>query len=84
LRPRWSLAAGEGGSEVLQLEEESREVRDHLAEEKGGARVELTVKGGGNGSGMNAVRSDGGSVTDIDGRGRRGGVLARSVKKSEK
>jgi hypothetical protein len=30
-----SLAAGEGGGEVLQLEEGTREVRDHLAKEKG-------------------------------------------------
>jgi hypothetical protein len=46
-RPRRSLAAGEGGGEVLLLEEETRKVRDHLAEVKGGMRVNLTVEGGG-------------------------------------
>jgi hypothetical protein len=81
-RPQRSLAAGEGGSEVLQLEEKPREVMDHLAEEKGGAWVELNVGGGGdhNSGGLNAVRSGGGgSAIDADKRrrGRRGDVLAR-------
>jgi hypothetical protein len=34
-RQRRSLVAEEGGDEVLQLEEETEEVRDHPAEEKG-------------------------------------------------
>jgi hypothetical protein len=80
-RPQRSLAAGEGGSEVLQLEEKPREVMDHLAEEKGGAWVELNVGGGDhNSGGLNAVRSGGGgSAIDADKRrrGRRGDVLAR-------
>jgi hypothetical protein len=33
-RQRWSSTAGEGINEVLHLEEGTREVRDHLAEEK--------------------------------------------------
>jgi hypothetical protein len=36
LRPRRSPAAGEGGGEVLLLEEETKKVRDHLAEVKRG------------------------------------------------
>jgi hypothetical protein len=46
-RPWRSPSAEEDGGEVLQLEEESREVRDNLVEEKGGTRLELTVRGGG-------------------------------------
>jgi hypothetical protein len=46
LRPRWSPAAREGGSEVLQLEEEPRKVSDHLAEEKG-ARGSSSPSAGG-------------------------------------
>jgi hypothetical protein len=45
-RPRWSLAAREGGGEVLQLEEEPRKVSDHLAEEKG-ARGSSSPSAGG-------------------------------------
>jgi hypothetical protein len=41
--------AGEGTDEVLQLEQETGEVRDYPTEGKGGARVELTVRGGGGG-----------------------------------
>jgi hypothetical protein len=68
-RPRRSLAAGEGGGEVLLLEEETRKVRDHLAEVKGGVRVNLTVEGGdGSGDGSNVARSSGSSVTSVDER----------------
>jgi hypothetical protein len=54
-------------------------VRDHLGEEKGGARVKLTVGGG-----MEAAaRSGNGSVTGMDGRrrGRRGVVLTWPMRK---
>jgi hypothetical protein len=76
--------AGEGGDEVLQLEEGMREVRDHLAEEKG-ARGSSSLWGVGDGGdgGSNAARSGSGSVTSMDGRRRerRGGVLARMMRK---
>jgi hypothetical protein len=66
-RPWWSPSAGEDGGEVLQLEEESREVMDNLVEEKGGTRVELTVRGGdGRSGGSNAARRGGGLVTSAD------------------
>jgi hypothetical protein len=57
-----------GRREVLQLEEKPREVRGHLAKEKGGAWVELTMGGDGSDDSLNAVRSSGSSVTDVDER----------------
>jgi hypothetical protein len=73
-RQRRSPAAEEGGDEVLQLEEGTREVRDHLVEEKG-AR-ESSSPWGKNGSGD-------GSTTGVNGRprGRRGGVLTGPMRK---
>jgi hypothetical protein len=80
LRQRWSSAAGEGGDEVLQLEEGMEGPPDR---EERGAQVELTVGENGSGGGLNATRGGVGSATSAYGspRGRRGGVLVRMMRK---